>query len=145
MARRKTTTIPKKGTNADIAMRVEAVRCLILEGANRYDILQFCSENWGVGERQADEYMERARKKIMEVLDRKREEHMAEHIDFRRHLRRKAMKAQDSRLALEVARDEAKLLDLYPAMKNEHTIRDMSQLTDDELRAIVEAKSSGGA
>ena len=43
--------VAKKSTMAEKAFRVDSVYGLLCDGASRQDIIQFCSENWDVGER----------------------------------------------------------------------------------------------
>lgn len=133
----------KRTTEADVAMRVEAVRRLILQGANRYDILQFVAKNWCASARMADDYVARARQSILEAMKPERAQNLAEHIEARRDIRRKANEAKDHRLVLDVLKDEAKLMDLYPADRSDVRFMDMSKLTDEELRAIASGKSKG--
>jgi hypothetical protein len=54
----------KKCTNTEAGQRVNAVYDLLLRAHSRTQIIQFASENWGVGERQADAYIARARELI---------------------------------------------------------------------------------
>lgn len=56
----------RKKTNAEVTLAVQTVYGLITKGYSRQGILQYCAENLGVKERQADEYIERARALIVE-------------------------------------------------------------------------------
>ena len=51
----------KKSTNVEIDERVNAVYDLLLKAYSRTQIVRYCSEHWDVGERQAENYMARAR------------------------------------------------------------------------------------
>ena len=51
----------KKCTNSESDQRVNAVYDLLLRAHSRTQIIRFASETWGVGERQAEIYMSRAR------------------------------------------------------------------------------------
>ena len=51
----------RKCNNTESDQRVNAVYSLLLRAHSRRQIIQFASENWGVGERQADAYIARAR------------------------------------------------------------------------------------
>ena len=56
----------RKKTNAQVTLAVQTVYGLITKGYSRQSILQHCAENFDVKERQADEYIERARALIVE-------------------------------------------------------------------------------
>ena len=52
----------RKCNNTESEQRTNAVYDLLLRAHSRKQIIQFAAENWGVGERQADAYIARARK-----------------------------------------------------------------------------------
>ena len=56
----------RKKTNAQVTLAVQTVYGLIPKGYSRQAILQPWAENFDVKERQADEYIERARALIVE-------------------------------------------------------------------------------
>ena len=56
----------RKKTNAQVTLAVNTVYGLITKGYSRQEILQYCAANLDVKERQADEYIERARALIIE-------------------------------------------------------------------------------
>jgi hypothetical protein len=56
--------VAKKCSNSEADKRVNAVYNLLLRANSRSQIIQFASENWGVGERQTDAYIARARKHL---------------------------------------------------------------------------------
>lgn len=51
----------RKCNNTESDQRVNAVYSLLLRAHSRRQIIQFAAENWGIGERQADIYIARAR------------------------------------------------------------------------------------
>jgi len=57
-----------KGTNAEVAQRVQAVREWLLEGNTRSDILRYTT-SWKITDRTVDEYMARATDEIKEIND----------------------------------------------------------------------------
>jgi len=103
VARRKADAITKE-------RRVEAIYRLILDGWTTPQIMQNTAD-WGLKERQRRAYVAEARRRIEEVGRLGLEELRAEHIAFRRQLRREAKTVKDK---LAAAKDEAELLGLYP-------------------------------
>jgi len=51
----------RKCNNAESEQRVNAVYDLLLRAHSRKQIIQFASESWGIGDRQVDNYIARAR------------------------------------------------------------------------------------
>jgi len=99
--------------------RVDAVRVLLLKGhEDTPSLVQGIAERFGVNTRQAYNYVAKAKKQIENVGAIDRAYRLAEHIAVRRDIRRRARDAEDLRMELAAAQDEAKLLGLYPADKH---------------------------
>ena len=63
---------------AEKKFRVDSVYGLLCDGASRANIIQFCSENWDVGERTADNYIAGAREQIEQDCLLSRQQFLAE-------------------------------------------------------------------
>lgn len=103
-----------KADNATAAQRVEVVYRMLLQGWSHPQIVQNTSKSWGCTERQVYNYIEKARKRIDEAAAQYRAEAFSEHLMARRELRKDTT---DARLKLDILKDEAQLLDLYPAKR----------------------------
>ena len=97
---------------------MEAVYRLLLQGDSLSNIVQTSSKSWGVSTRQVYKYARRARALIKKEAARVREEAFDEHLIARRRMRKGAHDADEKRLAFDILKDEAKLLDLYPAERH---------------------------
>jgi len=53
-----------KADKTEVEQRINELTKMLLNGCNREDILLHCSDNWGIGERQSDNYILRAKDKI---------------------------------------------------------------------------------
>jgi len=104
-----------------VRLRVEAVYRLLLQGDSLSNICENSRKTWGVSASQVYRYAQRARTLIKKEADRVREEAFAEHVMARRRMRKEAHDAADKRLAFDILKDESKLLDLYPAAKQDIT------------------------
>jgi len=100
-----------------VQKRVETVYRLILQGETIPNICQNLSKIEGVSERTVRRYVARARAMVHAEAKRIREEAFDEHLAARRRMRKEAHDAHDGRLAFDILRDEAKMLELYPAEK----------------------------
>ena len=67
-----------KASKAEIAHRVDTVRRLKASGATRSDVVQFVSKEWGVGVRQADNYIAHANRQIIEDFNVDRQQYTAD-------------------------------------------------------------------
>jgi len=122
-----------------VQKRVETVYRLILQGETIPNICQNLSKIEGVSERTVYRYIARARAMIHAEAKRVRAEAFDEHLAARRRMRKDAHDAKDGRLAFDLLRDEAKLLDLYPAQKSKQEALniDVAKLTDEQLDRII--------
>jgi hypothetical protein len=110
-----------KSTKAEAQKRTRIVLEMLLQSTPKVDIVQYAVDKWGITERGAEFYMTKAYAIMKELAKQEREEVFAENLTQRRYIKNKAIKAEDYRLAHEVLKDEAKLLNLYPAEKHEVT------------------------
>jgi hypothetical protein len=111
----------KKTTKAQRVQRVRLIYELLLSDTPRPTIIQYCSNQWGVSAKTADNYVKSANVLIVEEAARMRENVLEKHLVQRAHIRHRAFEAGDQRLAFDILRDESKLLDLYPSAKHEVT------------------------
>ena len=110
MARKK-----KKSEAATVALRVEEILRLRIDGAEFHDLVQYASEKrWGISERQLRTYIRRADELLVERLDRNRRRVVARHLVQRQALYARALNAADYRTSLAILDSEAKLRSLYP-------------------------------
>lgn len=92
---------------------------MLLEGRDPGQIARDAATAFGISERQARNYIARAEEQIRGILQVDRAFRMAEHVAARRDMRARAQKANDLRAELDVLKDEAKLLGLYPSERHE--------------------------
>jgi hypothetical protein len=109
----------KKCTKAEAQKRTRIVLEMLLQSTPPVDIVQFGIANWDITEGGVWKYITAAYDLMKEMAKSEREEVYAANLAQRRYLKNKAIKAEDYRLAHEVVKDEAKLLDLYPSEKQE--------------------------
>ncbi len=102
-----------KTTKAARLQRISDVAQLVAEGADRRALIRYASETWGVCERVVDDYLAGARELLRAQAEEDAADAMARHLAMRRDLYQTARSGGDVRGALEVARDEAKLLGMY--------------------------------
>lgn len=104
----------KKTTKAQRVLRIRAIYELLLTDTPRGDIIRYCSGNWGVSSKTADNYIQSASALIIDQAVQMRQNALEKHLAQRSLIRHTALKKGDERLAFDVLRDETKLLGLYP-------------------------------
>ena len=140
---------PPKADTAAVALRVEEVLRIRLDGAQFHDVVQYAAENeWGVRDRQLRTYLRRADDLLVERQDTGRRRVIARHLAQRMALYARAVNAADYRTALAVLADEAKLRGLYASDKELRELLKLAaeqgrQLRDLEARLADAARPAG--
>jgi hypothetical protein len=104
-----------KSTKATVTQRVDDITRLLIAGAGLPDIRQFATaRGWNVSGRQIRRYVKTAYKRMAEATAQTLSQHLALQLARRQALFATAFKAGDMKTCLEILRDSAKLLGLYP-------------------------------
>lgn len=120
----------QRATDAEVEGRIGIIYTLLLNGLRRREILQYVSKNeWGISNRQVDEYIQEAtaqlREKRTETLEEEREISLKRHDD----LYFRAIKAGALRAAIQVQQHRDIITGVsVPASKTEITGKDGSGL-----------------
>jgi hypothetical protein len=102
--------VAKKSTNVEIDERVNTVYDLLLRAYSRTQIVRYCSEHWNVGERQAENYMARARQLQQLDAELERPQWLAAAIARLQEYERRASDKDQINTAIKALEDQAKLL-----------------------------------
>ena len=100
----------KKGTNVEVDGRVNAVYDLLLQAYNRTQIVRHCAEEWDISERQAENYIARARKLQQEVAEQNRDEWLIAALSRLQDCEREARKRGNLGIAIKAMETQARLL-----------------------------------
>ena len=134
-----------KATKVDKAARVDTVRTLLLSGRTTREVEASIAKRFHISERMARNYIAEARQQIEEIMAVDRAYQIAEHVSIRRDIRRRCQNGRDMRVELEAAKDEAKLLGLYPAEKHDVRVEDVDAAIDRELARLAAARQAEDA
>jgi hypothetical protein len=102
--------VAKKSTNVEIDERVNTVYDLLLRAYSRTQIVRYCAEHWNVGERQAENYMARARQLQQLDAELERPQWLASAISRLQDYEREARAKGNLSIAIKALEDQAKLL-----------------------------------
>ena len=126
-----------KADAAEVAIRVEEVLQIILDGAAYPDVVQYSAEKqWGIQERQIRNYMSRAYELLTERQEKKRGRLIAIHTARREKLYARSVNAADYRTALAVLADLAKLQNLYASDKDLKKLVKLATVQAERLKAL---------
>jgi len=137
--------VAKKSDKATFEQRVTVVIGLIIHGVAHRRIVPNIAETWGIEHRQARNYVRAARRQISALAEQKRKTMLADMIVRHDDLREKGYAGGDHRLVLDVDKEDAKLLGLYPAEKHEHDITGIDNAIARELARLVGGSEAGAA
>ena len=102
----------KKGTQAETIVRAQRFARIIANGGRRSDCVRYASENWGVGERSVDKYLEIGRDELKKDWDMERPQMIAELLAQCSTLQMEARRAGQFNIALGAINTAAKLAHL---------------------------------
>ena len=99
----------KKGTKAETVIRSQKFARIIANGGRRSDCVRYASENWGVGERTVDKYLNIARAELKRDWDMERPQMVADLLAQCSTLQMEARRAGQYHIALGAINTAAKL------------------------------------
>tara|TARA_B100001093_G_scaffold449367_1_gene455534 strand:+ start:1485 stop:1805 length:321 start_codon:yes stop_codon:yes gene_type:complete len=102
----------KKGTQAETIVRSQKFARIIANGGRRSDCVRYASENWGVGERSVDKYLEIARAELKKDWDMERPQMIADLLAQCSTLQMEARRSGQYHIALGAINTAAKLAHL---------------------------------
>lgn len=101
-----------RSTAAEVNFRIDTVYGLLTEGQSRGQIVQFCAKQWNIDNRQADNYIKRARIRLEEDAAMTRPSWIAEALGRARTYEQSAYKRGQTQVALNAIQLQAKLIGL---------------------------------
>jgi len=101
-----------KGTQAETVIRAQKFARIIANGGRRSDCVRFATENWGVGERAVDKYLQIAREQLKADWDLERPQMVADLLSQCSTLQMEARRAGQYHIALGAINTAAKLASL---------------------------------
>ena len=102
----------KKGTQAETVVRAQRFARIIANGGRRSDCVRYASENWGVGDRSVDKYLEIARAELKKDWDMDRPQLIADLLAQCSTLQMEARRSGQFHIALGAINTAAKLAHL---------------------------------
>ena len=104
--------MPKSDKNT-IERRIKSISSMLINGNNREFIVLYCSENWNIGERQADKYISKARTLIEQSVKKQVPYDYAKAVRRYEELYRLSIEKKDYKTALSVNKELTTLQGLF--------------------------------
>jgi hypothetical protein len=104
--------MPKSDKNT-IERRIKSISSMLINGNNREFIVLYCSENWNIGERQADKYISKARTLIEQSVKKEVAYDYAKAVRRYEELYRLSIEKKDYKTALSVNKELTTLQGLF--------------------------------
>lgn len=124
-----------KVTQIEMETRINTVYEMLLNGASRHAILQYCSKTWGISFRHGDTLIARANTLFEEQAAYVRERELGKAIHRLTALYMRTLAEKDYRGALSVQRELNTLLGLNAPARSEVTVKDWRAATVADIRA----------
>ncbi|MFK8282443.1 hypothetical protein [Capnocytophaga cynodegmi] len=102
-----------KSDKNTIERRIKSISSMLINGNNREFIVLYCSENWSIGERQADKYISKARTLIEQSVKKQVAYDYAKAIRRYEELYRLSIEKKDYKTALSVNKELTTLQGLF--------------------------------
>ena len=104
--------MPKSDKNT-IERRIKSISSMLINGNNREFIVLYCSENWNIGERQADKYISKARTLIEQSVKKQVAYDYTKAVRRYEELYRLSIEKKDYKTALSVNKELTTLQGLF--------------------------------
>lgn len=113
-----------KSNRTEINKRILEVSKMLLTGESNKNILHYASVNWNISDRQTQTYIKQCYDRWYIDFEAKRKANLSYHLAKRADLYFQAYKQKDWRACLEIAKDESKILNIYPSEKTDLRIEE---------------------
>ena len=101
-----------RSTASESAFRTQTVYGLLCDGKSRGDIVQFCADNWQLADRQADNYIQKARQLLDKDAELTRPAFLAEVLGRLRNYEQQAARRGQLMVATNCVRLQCELVGL---------------------------------
>jgi len=131
--------MPKKAkpTQSEYQQYLIGIGEKLLQGYSRQEIEKYTKEKWNLSIAQTGKYIATIRRMWKEEFDAQRKDILIWHVQLRRHLLTQALQAEDWPLALEIAKDLAKIEGVYDPRLSETQQKIEIQIFYPEKREVV--------
>lgn len=115
--------------------RVHEISLLLKRKPLKY-IIEYMIKTWGIEKAQAYKYINKARKEWERYFKNLKRAGMGYHISQMRELKDQALEEEDTRLVLDIDKEEAKLMGIYPSEKHKIEVEEVGKVANAKGKLI---------
>jgi len=136
-----------KSNKVELDKRILEVSKMLLSGNSTKNICYYAQLNWNISDSQTKRYIRHCYTLWQKEFEKKNRGNLHYQLAKRKDLYRKAYEEKDWQMCLSIAKDEAKIMDLYPSKKHSIELEnkpdyskfdeELNKLTVEELRKLA--------
>lgn len=127
-----------KPTNAEQQKRISVVYGMLLNGASRRDIVEYCRKNWNVNRWTADTLISEATREISVVTEEERNAMYGKAVKRLENLYMRCINDGDKRTALAVQRELNEIAGLKLEQKSSSSVNEIRIIVPNSIPEVVD-------
>ena len=116
--------------------RIYEISLMLRRKPNSY-IVEYIRRNWGIEKAQAFNYIALAREEWKKYFEKVKGDGISYHISELRELKDKAWDKDDLRLAFDIAKEEMKIMGIYPTERHKFELEGKIDMKREEMLELV--------
>lgn len=129
--------MPDKADKIESLEREDQVFSWMCRGWRSPKIVENAIQKWNIERAQAYRYIRKARERLEKMYEQKQAQGLSEMLGRHHDMRDKGYEVGDFRFVLDLDKEDAKLLGLYPSEKHEHDIPALDRAIELELARLA--------
>ena len=116
--------------------RIYEISLMLRRKPNSF-IVEYIRQNWGIEKAQAFNYIALAREEWKKYFEKVKGDGISYHISELREIKDKAWEKKDLRLAFDIAKEEMKIMGIYPTEKHKFELEGKIDMKREEMLELV--------
>ena len=126
----------KKVDQIEKEKRVYEISLMLRRKPNSY-IVEYIRQNWGIEKAQAFNYIALAREEWKKYFEKVKGDGISYHISELREIKDKAWEKDDLRLAFDIAKEEMKIMGIYPTERHKFEFEGKIDMKKEEMYELI--------
>ncbi|MGE4412194.1 MAG: hypothetical protein AB7E45_00680 [Candidatus Caldatribacteriota bacterium] len=127
----------KKVDQIEKEKRVYEISLMLRRKPNSY-IVEYIRRNWGIKTAQAFNYIALAREEWKKYFEKVKGDGISYHISELREIKDKAWEKEDLRLAFDVAKEEMRIMGIYPIERHKVELEGKVSMSKEEMYELIQ-------
>lgn len=116
--------------------RIYEISLMLRRKPNSF-IVEYIRQNWGIKKAQAFNYIALAREEWKKYFEKVKGDGISYHISELREIKDKAWEKDDLRLAFDIAKEEMKIMGIYPTEKHKFELEGKIDMKKEEMYELI--------